>query len=61
MDTTVNIAEEVASILDRLRKGTIKPVFAKSELHYIISAARTVEEVNAAYQTYSQMRQKKRG
>lgn len=59
MEHIMNVTEEVASILDRLKKGAIRPEFAKSELHYMIKASETTEELNLAYHAYSQVGQQK--
>ena len=55
MDEPVNVIEEIHSIAKRLKKGDIRPELAKSELHYLINASGTIEELNAAYAAYSQI------
>ena len=55
MDHRLNVVEEVTSILSRLEKGTIRPEFAKSELHYMIKASETLEELNVAYNAFSKV------
>jgi len=58
MEHTLNVIEEVTAILDRLKKGTIRPELAKSELHHMINASKTMEELNIAYNAFSQVGKK---
>jgi len=59
MEFGMSIGEEVASIVSRLEIGTIRLELAKSELHYLIEAAATMEELNAAYAAYNRVGSKK--
>ena len=48
MNSGLNLIEEINSILNRYKKGVISPEFAKSELLYMIKAARNMEELRVA-------------
>ena len=55
MNSNLNLIEEINNILSRYKNGKISPELAKSELLYMIKAARNMEELKVAGAAYDQV------
>ncbi len=55
MDHEMSTAAEVARIIKRLEERQITPELARAQLHYMITTARTAEDLNVASTAYGQV------
>ena len=55
MQKGIDVIKETTEILKRLEQGEIKPEFAKSEILYMINAAKTMQELRTTYAAYEEV------